>query len=171
MRILFSFFFFFLFSSALFGQNGRLYFIVDKDTLKKKYSEVNLFLETNCGDLVPFNFNDSLIYPTKISSDSLNSIVVKYKDKTLSFFNLKDQVKNSHLPLEVIKVTQPWYSTLFTDKRNLYFTVDNYPFETNDRKESAKMNLDYAKVPLNKIIVVELYYQVSQMSILNDKGK
>ena len=123
------------------------------------------------GDLIPFNKSDSLIYSLNINTDSINSIVVNYKSKKLSFFNFKDQIKNSHLPLEVIKVQQPHYLRLFADKRNLYFTVDNYPFESNDREESAIMDLDYAKAPLQKIVVVELFYQVREMFILNDKEK
>lgn len=171
IRALFSFILVFASYAFSFGQNGRFYFVTDKDTLNDKFSEVKLLIEMANGDLIQFNKNDSLIYPLNINIDSINSIIVNYKSKKLSFYNFNEQVKNSHLPLEIIKVQQPHYSTLFEDKRNLYFTVDNYPFESNDRKESAKLGVDYAKVPLQKIIIVELYFQVLEMYILNDKGK
>ncbi|CAN5720492.1 hypothetical protein BH11BAC4_BH11BAC4_21590 [soil metagenome] len=48
---------------------------------------------------------------------------------------------------DIIKCQQPRYSKLFADKGNLYFTVDNYPFETSDRLESAKWILKTQKFP------------------------
>ena len=171
LKFLFFFTLVFIIHPFSFGQNGKFYFITDKDTIRNNSNEVKVFIEMANGDSIQFNRHDSLLYPLNINTDSINSIIVIYRSKKLSFYNFKDKVKYSRLPLEVIKVQQPHYSKIFADKRNLYFTVDNYPFESIDREESAKMDLDYAKVPLKKIIVVELFYQVREMFVLNDKGK
>jgi hypothetical protein len=153
--------------SNLSGQNGKFYYIIDKDTINIKANELQLFLEMTDGELIEFNKADELLYPKNIIVDSINSIVVSFLNKKHSFFNYKEKIKYSNLPLSILKIQRPNYRDLFTEKRNLYFTIDNYPFENNDRLLCANSNLENSNLSLSKLIIIELYYQSIEITVVN----
>lgn len=152
-----------------YGQNGKLFFIKDKDTLNVAANNVKVFIEID-NRLIPFNKDEKLVYPDGINLDNINSIIVLYNTDTLSFFNYKEKVKFSRLPLPVVKTLLPIYSGIFSDRRNMYFTIDSYPFENKERKETAGMNQKNSKIPKSKMVITELYYQVTEM-YLYEPGK
>jgi len=156
-------------AQATYGQNAKLYVVKDKDTLNSKVTGVKIFLDIE-NQLVAFSNSDSLIYPKNIIPDSINSIVVVYQYDTLSFYNFKERVKVSTIP-KLIRMQLPFYGSLFDDKRNMYFTIDSYPFENDDRKETASLNMVNSKIPITKMTIVELYYQVKEIQLFEPRIK
>jgi hypothetical protein len=146
----------------LFGQDGRFYFIKDKDTINSNQINVTVMLEMSNKTTILFKDHNKLLYPATINCDSINSILILYNKDTLSFFNFKELVKNSNLPPIVLNAQRPLYSSLFKDRRNMYFTVDTYPFDNEERTEVAKLK---DKKNYKNKTVVELYYQGIEMKI------
>lgn len=161
---------FLLFGHITYCQGGKLFFIKDKDTLNVAESNIKVFIEFN-SRLLPFNQGDDLLYSDSINLDSINSLIVVYNNDSLSFYNFKEMVKSSRLPLSIIKTQLPIYSSLFSDKRNMYFAIDIYPFENKDRSKTATLNLKNSNVPLNKVTICELYYQVREIHLFEPKKK
>jgi hypothetical protein len=159
-----------LFRHLTFCQDGKLFFIKDKDTVKVAENNIKVFIEFSNG-LLRFNQGDNLIYPNSINLDSINSIIVVYNNDSSSFFNFNEMVKSSRLPLPIIKLQLPIYSSVFSDRRNMYFTIDKYPYENKDRKQTATMNLKNSNVRLNKMTISELYYQVTEIHLYEPKKK
>lgn len=159
---------FLILGQLAFSQDGKLFFIKDNDTLNVEENNIKVFLEVN-DRLIPFNQSDNLIYPDSINLDSINSIVVTFKTDTLSFYNFKEDLKFLNLPLEIIKIMKPFYSIIFSEKRNMYFTVDSYPFEGDIRIRTAKDSSKRYKIPKAKMIIAELFYQVIETQAVKPK--
>ena len=154
------------------AQSAKLFFIKDKDTLSVGQAGIKVFLDVE-NKLIPFNNNESLEYPDahKINFDSINSVVVTYRNDTLSFYNIKVLFKYSSLPANIIWLQKPSYSAVFADRRNMYFTIDGYPFENEDREDVAERNIEKSKLSLNKMTVVELHYQMTEIHAYEPKIK
>lgn len=132
-------------------------------------NNIKVFIEID-NRFIPFNNHEILVYSDSIDLNNINSIIVLYNKDTLSFYNFYEHVKSSKLPLSVIRALQPIYSSIFSDKRNMYFTVYRYPFENKVRKETAALNQENSKMTIAKMIITELYYQVTEMQ-LYEPGK
>jgi hypothetical protein len=159
---------FLLTGQLTFSQQGKLFLIKEKDTLSVVDNGIKVFLEVS-DQLITFNQGDNLVYPQNINLDSINAIIVLYNKDTLRFYDLKEMTKSSKLPLSIVKASLPIYSSLFSDKRNMYFTIDSYPFENKDRKQTAIVNVKDSKEPLSKMTIIEFYYQVKEMHVYHPK--
>ena len=146
----------------LVAQEARLYFIRDRDTLSVEKMGLKVFLEFRNHFLL-FNQADRLIYPPAHEPDSVLSIRVVLGKDTLSFFNLPEMLRQSSLPPEIIRRQVPFYQSVFADRRNMYFAIDHYPYEEDDRRQADETGKDGTP---RHLTLAELYYQAREIQAL-----
>ena len=150
--------------STILAQDSKLYLIKNKDTVSQ--IDVKILLELP-NKTIQLNQGNKLVYPAGIALDSINSLLVVYKDDTISFFNIKKMKESGKFSKSFLRNMIPDFKELIKTKANMYFTIDTYPFDTESRKEMAKLN---EKKTYKKLHILELVYQAKSTRIYKPKG-
>lgn len=155
----------FLFSCIeVFCQHNRIFIIQNKDTVDFSVCPIEVYFNTPSG-FVRISHEDSIVVPPSINYDSINSIEIILKNDTFSFFNTNVFQGNNHLPPKVAKALSPDFRKIILRKTDMFFTIDTYPFDTKDHKETAKRNEIILKAKSRKLFVLELKYQIEEIQV------
>lgn len=139
--------------SKFYGQEGKLYTIIDQDTVSVESSGIEVFIVVN-SDTLDFNKNEALNYPKIEKNNDVKSILVSVYGVKYEFFNKS----KSNLPPAVLESMGPFYQSLFADKRNMYVTLKGKSDMFDDLPEG--MITDNAQIQKQKAVgQITLYYQ------------
>lgn len=143
----------FIFLVKSYGQEGKLYTIINSDTISVENSKIEVYIVVN-NDTLPFHENEFLKYPGIDQNSDVNCVLISVNGKLYEFFNKS----KSDLPASVLEAMGPFYQSLFADKRNMYVTLKDKSDMFDDLPEG--MITDKAQIEKQKSSgQLTLYYQ------------